>query len=129
MDGANTAVIKACGFLGTDIYPYFQDSSIDNSYNVFWDSMQSVKVVAKASPGKPIWITESGWPVSGATKGAAVPSKTNAQQYWISVACSAFKEANTFWFTLRDYTANPSFSGLDANHKPIINLKLLIHDS
>jgi exo-beta-1,3-glucanase (GH17 family) len=124
VDGANSEVIKACDFIGTDGYPYYQDSSIDNAYNVFWESVQTVKdVVARVAPGKPIWITESGWPQSGATLGAAVPSKANAQQYWSSVACSAFKQANTFWFILRDYTANPSFGVLDANYKPIINLK------
>lgn len=124
VDPANNAVIKACDFIGTDGYPYYQDSSINNAYNVFWESVQNTKdAVAKVSPGKEVWITESGWPISGGTRGASVPSKANAQQYWSSVACSAFKQANTFWFTLQDYTSNPSFGVLDANYKPIINLK------
>ncbi|KAI9759010.1 MAG: hypothetical protein M4579_002673 [Chaenotheca gracillima] len=123
VDGANTDVIKACDFIGTDGYPYFQNANINDGYNVFWESVQNVRdTVNKVSPGKWVWITESGWPVSGPNSGAAVPSTANAQKYWSTVACAAFEQAHTFWYTLSDTNASPSFGVVDTNNKPIYNL-------
>lgn len=85
---ANTAVIYASDFIGTDGYPYFQDASINDGYNVFWKSVSDVgSVVAQIKPEAPIWITETGWPVSGGALGAAMPSVNNARMYWESVGC------------------------------------------
>lgn len=85
---ANNAVITASDFIGTDGYPYFQDASINDGYNVFWQSVTDVgNMVAQVKPGTPIWITETGWPVGGGAMGAAMPSVNNAQMYWESVAC------------------------------------------
>jgi glucan endo-1,3-beta-D-glucosidase len=123
VNGANTAVIQACDFVGMDGYPYYQDSSIDDSANVFWQSVQQTRdVVNSVKPGTWVWITESGWPVSGPTIGAAVASTANAQQYWSTVACAAFQQAHTFWYTLQDYTGNPSFGIVDSNFNPLYNL-------
>src|SRR5205814_8687491 len=107
VNSANTAVIQACDFVGTDGYPYYQDSSIDDSANVFWESVQRTRdVVNNVKPGTWVWITETGWPVSGPTMGAAIASTSNAQQYWSTVACAAFQQAHTFWYTLQDYNSN-----------------------
>lgn len=55
-------------------------------------------------------------PNNGPTKGLAVPSIQNAKTYWKSVACSTFANAgrglNTFWFTVQDWRAVPSFAVL-----------------
>ena len=124
VDPANTAAIQACDFVGMDGYPYYQNSNINDAYNVFWKSVQDTRdVVNRVKPGTWVWITESGWPVSGPQMGAAVASRSNAQQYWSQVACSAFSQAHTFWFDLQDYTSNPSFGVVDANFNPILNLK------
>jgi len=123
VNSANTAVIQACDFVGMDAYPYYQNANINDAYNVFWESVQNTRdVVNKVKPGTWVWITESGWPISGPTMGSAVASKSNAQQYWSQVACAAFSQAHTFWFDLQDYTSNPSFGVLDANFNPILNL-------
>lgn len=123
VDSANTAVIQACDFVGMDGYPYYQNSNINDAYNVFWKSVQDTRdVVNRVKPGTWVWITESGWPVSGPQMGSAVASQSNAQQYWSQVACSAMSQAHVFWFQLQDYTSNPSFGVVDANFNPIINL-------
>ena len=88
VDTANTAVIEACDFLGMDGYPYFQDASIDDANDVFWTSVNNVRDI---SQGKWVWLTESGWPVSGPTMGSAVPSVANAQTYWWQVMCQTCK--------------------------------------
>lgn len=126
VDGANTAVIEACDFVGTDGYPYWQDTqanSVEQGYNLFWESMQNVEdVVNAAHPGAWVWITETGWPVSGETSGQAVASVENAEAYWKSVACSAFNRAHTFWYSLQDVGATPSFGVTDANYEALYDL-------
>ena len=119
----NEVVIKACDFLGTDGYPYFQNSAISNGYNVFWKSVNDVRdVVKRVKPGTWVWITESGWPVSGPGRDGAIPSIANAKGYWKSVACQAFREAHTFWYSLQDYTSSPSFGVLNSKSQAIYDL-------
>ncbi|KAH8666038.1 glycoside hydrolase family 17 protein [Tricladium varicosporioides] len=122
----NNAVITACDFVGTDGYPYFQSTQsnpIDQGYNLFWDSVQNVRNVVNAvKPGAWVWVTETGWPTTGPTENQAVPSVANAQLYWKLVACSAFNNGHTFWYSLQDFSASPSFGVVDANYKPIYNL-------
>ncbi|KAG4422093.1 hypothetical protein IFR04_004720 [Cadophora malorum] len=126
VNGANADVIRACDFVGTDGYPYFQNTQangIDQSYNLFWDSVQQVRdVVNTVKSGTWVWVAESGWPTTGPTENQAVPSVANAQQYWSTVACSAFNSGHTFWYSLQDFAASPSFGVVDANYKPIYNL-------
>ena len=63
---ANIPVINASDFIGTDGYPYFQNASINDGYNVFWQSVDDVQnMVQDVKPATPIWITETGWPLGG----------------------------------------------------------------
>ena len=81
-----------------DGYPYFQGAAIQDGANVFWQSVQATRnAVNSVKSGTQVWITESGWPVSGPNDGSGVPSISNAQAYWTNVACAAFKQAHTFW--------------------------------
>ncbi|KAK8208989.1 hypothetical protein M8818_003953 [Zalaria obscura] len=110
VDGANTAVIEASDFIGTDGYPYFQSTAIEDAADTFWDSVNAVRnVVNNVSPGKWVWVTETGWPVSGPNYGSAVASTANAQKYWRQVACAAFNQIHIFWYAYQDYTSSPSF--------------------
>ncbi|KAH8743255.1 hypothetical protein F5883DRAFT_722746 [Diaporthe sp. PMI_573] len=60
-----------------------------------------------ASQGKPVWVTETGYPASGPTFGQAVASVSNAGQYWQDIGCERlFGRVNTWWYTLRD--SNPA---------------------
>lgn len=95
VDGANDEVTKACDFVGMDGYPYWQGSSIDDAYNVFFQSYTDVKNhVQSIGSGAWVWVTETSWPVTGDNYGSAVPSVANAQKYWRSVACEMFKEGH-----------------------------------
>jgi len=102
VNGSNAAVIEAVDWLGMDGYPYFETTlanSIDNGAELFFQSYNSTVAVAQ---NKPVWITETGWPVSGATSGQAVPSTQNAETYWQEVACRVLGNINTWWYTLYD---------------------------
>ncbi|KAK7557811.1 GPI-anchored cell wall beta-1,3-endoglucanase EglC [Phyllosticta citricarpa] len=101
-NSSNSAVIAACDWLGMDAYPYFQsamDNTIDNSKSIFYDALGEVQ---KAASGKPVWVTETGWPVSGATLNKAEANVENAKKYWDEVGCSLFGSTNTWWYTLQD---------------------------
>jgi len=60
-----------------------------------------------------VWVTETGWPVSGKQQNQAVASPANARIYWEDVSCSLMKNnVNLFYYTLQDVeytTPSPSF--------------------
>lgn len=111
-----------------DAYPYFQNTMtnpIADGYSLFDAAYEATIGVAG---GTPVWVTETGWPVSGATSGDAVPSIANAQTYWDQVGCGLlFGKTNTWWFTLQDSyptTPNPSFGivGTTLSDTPLYDL-------
>ena len=127
VDPRNEAVIRACDFVGTDGYPYFQktqNNPIDQGYNLFRESIRVTRqVVDRVKPGVWVWNTESGWPTSGKTENKAVPSVPNAARYWKEVACSSFASMHTFWYSLQDFYASPSFGVADGNGNALYDLK------
>jgi glucan endo-1,3-beta-D-glucosidase len=128
VNGSNSDVVSGCDFIGMDAYPYFQNTmpnSIDQNTQLFQSAYQATVAAAQ---GKDVWVTETGYPVSGSTSGAAVPSLANAQTYWDEVGCGMlFGKINTYWFTLQDAyptTPNPSFGivGTTLSTTPLFNL-------
>lgn len=113
VDPANRAVIDAVDFVGMDAYPYFQSTmanSIENANATFWDAYRATD---SATGDKPVWITETGWPVAGPVFGQAVPGIENAERYWSEVQCSATAAGiDTYWYILNDGSSSPSFSVL-----------------
>ncbi|OJJ56684.1 hypothetical protein ASPSYDRAFT_156803 [Aspergillus sydowii CBS 593.65] len=127
-NGSNNAVIEAVDWLGFDGYPYFQsemDNGIDNAKNLWDEAVGKTKNVAN---GKPVWITEGGWPVSGDQQNLAVASIENAKRFWDEVGCPLFDEVNTWWYILQDAAGdsvpNPSFGivGNSLTTKPLYDL-------
>lgn len=127
-NSTNQPVIEACDWLGIDAYPYFQntdDNSVENGKSLLQEAMNNVK---KNAGDKPIWITETGWPVSGKTEGKGVASIENAKTYWDDVGCNfLFDKVNTWWYILQDAdgtTPNPSFGlvGTSLTTKPLYDL-------
>ncbi|RKF73428.1 putative glucan endo-1,3-beta-glucosidase eglC [Golovinomyces cichoracearum] len=112
VNGSNKPVIDASDWIGMDAYPYFQDTQangIENGASLFNQALTNTK---NAVGGKPVWITETGWPVSGSKSGSAETGNANAKTYWDQVGCPMFGAVNTWWFTLEDTditTPNPSF--------------------
>ena len=102
---------------------YFQNAAIADASNVFWQSVDATRTQVNAvSPGKWVWVTETGWPVSGPNSGAAVASVKNAQTYWRSVACACFQQIHVFWYAYQDSSASPSFGVFGANGNAIYDL-------
>ncbi|KAF2862075.1 glycoside hydrolase family 17 protein [Piedraia hortae CBS 480.64] len=110
INGTNADVIRASDFIGLNTFPYFEHASIDDAYQTFWNAVSVTrKQVNKISPGKWVWLTETGWPLSGASLGPAKPSVQNAQKYWTDVACDVFKKMHVFWYIDVDYNAGLPF--------------------
>lgn len=107
-NSSNSAVIDEVDFLGTDVYPYYEkdvDNRIENAEQIFEKLHNKTTAVAG---GKPVWITETGWPVSGPVSGNATASVDNARTYWDIIACKYLGRSNVWWYTLRD--ADPSIA-------------------
>jgi glucan endo-1,3-beta-D-glucosidase len=128
VNGSNDAVINAVDWIGMDAYPYFQSTEANDIGQ--GDSLFSAALAATQSAvgSKDVWITETGWPVSGKTSGSASPSLANAKTYWDQVGCPNFGKVNTYWYTLQDSdaasTPNPSFGivGSTLSTTPLFDL-------
>jgi glucan endo-1,3-beta-D-glucosidase len=105
-NATNKAVLDAIDFIGVDEYPYYENgkgNSIKNSGSLF-DKAYDATVAA--ANGKPVWVTETGWPTTGPDWDEAQPSVANAKYYWDEVGCrKLFGKTPTFWYNLRD--SNP----------------------
>jgi glucan endo-1,3-beta-D-glucosidase len=105
-NATNKAVLDAVDWVGVDEYPYYENdkgNSIDNAGKLF-DKAYDATVAAVG--GKPVWVTETGWPYVGPDWDEGHPSVANAKKYWQDVGCKRlFNQVPTFWYTLRD--SNP----------------------
>lgn len=102
-NSTNKAVIDAVDWLGVDEYPYYQgtvNNSIAHAGTLFDEAYDAT---VSAAGGKPVWVTETGWPYTGKNWEEAVPSVENAKTYWDEVGCRRlFGKTTTFWYILRD---------------------------
>lgn len=121
VNSSNNAVASACDFLGLDEYPYYQTTDkngIENGKSLFFEAYDKV---AAAAPGKQIWVTEAGWPVSGPKSGDAVASVDNAEIFWQDVACELETRGINFWWYILQDSVSPSFS-VSNNGVPLYDL-------
>lgn len=122
-NSSNAAVIAAADFLGLDEYPYYETTnvnSVDNASTLFFNAYNAVDAVAQ---GKPIWITETGWPTSGPTQNLAVANTENAETYWKSIACELIsRNINVWWYLLNDVGQSPSFGVQASGETPLYDL-------
>ncbi|KAF2962736.1 hypothetical protein GQX73_g10840 [Xylaria multiplex] len=113
LNGTNKAVIPAIDWIGFDGYPYWESTkanSVNDAMTRFYDGYDKT---VKLAGTKPVWVTETGWPVTGKTNNLAVPNAANARIYWQKIACSLIqKKINLFWYGLQESqwgTASPDF--------------------
>ncbi|KAJ9160677.1 Glycoside hydrolase [Coniochaeta hoffmannii] len=105
-NATNKAVLDAIDWVGVDEYPYYESgkgNTIESAPALF-DRAYDATVAAVG--GKPVWVTETGWPTTGPNWDLAVPSVENAKYYWDNIGCrKLFNKVPTFWYNLRD--SNP----------------------
>jgi glucan endo-1,3-beta-D-glucosidase len=104
---SNSAVIDEIDFIGADIYPYYEKdrgNSFDNVTNLYDFLYGEVEAAAGDTP---IWITETGYPLTGPRFGDAETGVDLAQTYWEEIGCGKiFGSMNVWWYNLRD--SNPA---------------------
>ncbi|KPI39745.1 putative glucan endo-1,3-beta-glucosidase eglC [Cyphellophora attinorum] len=102
-------VVEASDFIGMNAFPYFESTKangIENANSTYYADLAATEANAQ---GKPIWVTETGWPSSGPVSGAATASVANAEEYYAQVGCSLLSSGrNVWWYTLQDSTADAS---------------------
>lgn len=110
VNASNNDVITNLDWIGMDAYPYFQgsfDNGVGSGADLFFDAYNQTVAAAQ---GKPVWVTETGWPISGETVNKAVPSADNARIYWEDVTCKLVNDnVNLYYYILQDVQwGNPS---------------------
>lgn len=90
----------ACDVILCNCYPYWEGTD----FNYALPHMQQMYAQAReAGKGKPVIITETGWPSQGEPLGSAVPSRANAMKYFINTQLWAMDEGvETFYFSSFD---------------------------
>jgi GPH family glycoside/pentoside/hexuronide:cation symporter len=90
----------ACDVLLANCYPFWEGCSIEQSSTYL---KQMYAVTQKVSDGKPVIITETGWPNQGDHTKSAHPSESNAMKYFINTANWAQQnEVPLFYFSSFD---------------------------
>ncbi|KAL7934666.1 glycoside hydrolase family 17 protein [Trichoderma chlorosporum] len=107
VNGTNKIVLDAVDWIGVDEYPFYETgkgNDISNAGPLFDAAYQTT---IGAANGKPVWVTETGWPLTGPNWDQAVPSVANSKTYWDEIGCKRlFNKVPTFWYNLRD--SNPA---------------------
>ena len=73
-------LIDACDVILVNCYPFWEGCNIDQSTTYL---KQMYAVTQQVANGKPVIITETGWPNQGDTLKSAIPSEMNAMKYFI----------------------------------------------
>jgi glucan endo-1,3-beta-D-glucosidase len=106
VNGTNKPVIDAVDWVGVDEYPYYENGKGNNIENSGYLFDRAFDAVEGAVGGKPVWVTETGWPYIGQTWDKAEATVKNSQFFWQEVGCrKLFGKVPTFWYNLRD--SNP----------------------
>ncbi|KAJ4385851.1 hypothetical protein N0V85_008049 [Neurospora sp. IMI 360204] len=105
-NSTNKPVIDAVDWVGVDEYPYYENGKGNNIENSGYLFDRAFDAITGAVGGKPVWVTETGWPYVGQTWDKAEATVKNQQYYWQEVGCrKLFGKVPTFWYNLRD--SNP----------------------
>jgi len=96
----NPLLIDICDVILINCYPFWEGSNIENSPS---NLRNMYKLIQDKANGKPIIISETGWPSEGENTEDAVPSKYNAMKYFINVNNWVNKEdIKLFYFSSFD---------------------------
>lgn len=78
---AHSNLIAAVDVLMVNYYPFWEGIKLNNAMATLHTWHSSVTQVAG---GKPVWVSETGWPSNGDPLGLAVPSAENAAAYFLN---------------------------------------------
>lgn len=102
-------IVEACDVVYANCYPFWEHCALD----IAVEYMKKMYELAKKSAnGKPVVISETGWPTKGEQYGGAIPSYANAMRYFIHTYEWAQKEdIHLFYFSSFDEAWKISHEG------------------
>jgi len=93
-------LVEACDVILINCYPFWEGSNIEFATSNLKEMYQATQNIAN---GKPVIITETGWPNLGDSVGEAKPSPQNAMEYFVNVTTwAALEKAPIFYFSSFD---------------------------
>jgi exo-beta-1,3-glucanase (GH17 family) len=93
-------LVEVSDVILANCYPYWEGCSIEHSLN---HMQQMFGQASDAGRGKPVIITETGWPSQGEGYKGATPSAENAMKYFINTQVwSAKQDIEIFYFSSFD---------------------------
>jgi len=93
-------ITEACDVVLANCYPYWEGFHIDYSLLSMKEMYNKAK---RAANGKPVIISETGWPSQGTNFGTAMPSDENFMKYFINTQkWSAEVNIDIFYFSSFD---------------------------
>ncbi|MCQ4138748.1 glycosyl hydrolase family 17 protein [Chryseobacterium sp. EO14] len=93
-------ITDACDVILANCYPFWESCPAENSLNYMKQMYEQAKQVAN---GKPVIISETGWPSKGEELKGAFPSEKNALDYFINTQLWCMdEEIDCFYFSSFD---------------------------
>ena len=93
-------LVEACDMVLANCYPFWEGCSIDQA-SIYLKQMYLV--TKNIAQGKPVLISETGWPSKGNNVNGAEPSENNAMKYFLNVNKLAQEEnIEMFYFSSFD---------------------------
>ena len=94
------AIAEACDVILANCYPFWEGCPAEHALLYMKEMYRRAQ---QAANGKPVIVSETGWPNIGSREGGAVPSTPNAMKYFIDSYRWAEEEGiEIFWFSSFD---------------------------
>ena len=111
---SHPAVIAAVDVVLVNYYPYWEGIHVDQAIGAIHNWHQQME---SASLGKPVIVSETGWPSDGNILGNAVPSPDNAAIFFMNfVSWAEANKVNYFYFEGFDETWKALYEGPQGAH-------------
>ena len=108
------AVVDASDVILVNYYPYWEGIVIENAVASIhrWHEK-----VTRAANGKPVVVSETGWPSDGDTVGNAVASSENASRFFLNfVSWARANDVPYFYFEAFDENWKAAYEGPQGSH-------------
>jgi len=107
-------IIRAVDVIFANYYPYWEKVAIDQAIVRLQDMHQRMLA---AAGGKPVVVSETGWPSDGASQGNAIASLTNANQYFQKfISWANANNVDYFYFEAFDEPYKAKYEGSQGAH-------------
>lgn len=116
---AHPNVLSAVDVVAYNLYPFWEGEDVLRAVSIV-DSLHDE--IVEAAAGKPVMISETGWPSDGDPRGLAVPSAENAAFYFLNfVSWARQKEVDYIYFSGHDETWKTAVEGSVGAHWGILD--------